>query len=119
MNFHNCHYSSSSISDLIVKGLVLDSADIVNFIKTFLQRHETGEFVKKQQCKKATRVKRFNSYSGQRWKLEDLEEGKAHQLWKKGDFDAENYFYLENSGVPKVLTAIPESSLEIKGNRTS
>ena len=47
-----------------------------------------------------------------------MEEGKAHQLWKKGEFDAENYFYLENSGVPKVLTAISESSLEIKGNIT-
>ena len=50
--------------------------------------------------------------------LEDFEEGKAHQLWKKGDFDAEDYFTLENSGAPKVLTAISESSLEIKGNIT-
>ena len=50
--------------------------------------------------------------------LEDFEEGKAHQLWKKGKLDAENYFTLENSGVPKVLTAISESSLEIKGNIT-
>ena len=48
--------------------------------------------------------------------LEDFEEGKAHQLWKKGELDAEDYFILENSGVPKVLTAISESSLEIKGN---
>ena len=50
--------------------------------------------------------------------LEDFEEGKAHQLWKKGELDAEDYFTLENSGVPKVLTAISESSLEIKGNIT-
>ena len=50
--------------------------------------------------------------------LEDFEEGKAHQLWKKGELDAEDYFTLENSGVPKVLTAICESSLEIKGNIT-
>ena len=50
--------------------------------------------------------------------LEDFEEGKAHQLWKKGEFDAGYYFTLENSGVPKVLTAISESSLEIKGNIT-
>ena len=47
--------------------------------------------------------------------LEDFEEGKAHQLWKKGELDAEDYFTLENSGEPKVLTAISESSLEIKG----
>merc|ERR1712226_165296 len=46
--------------------------------------------------------------------LEDFEEGKAHQLWKKGELEAEDYFTLENSGVPKVLTAISESSLEIK-----
>ena len=47
--------------------------------------------------------------------LEDFEEGKAHQLWKKGELDAEEYFTLENTGVQKVLTAISESSLEIKG----
>jgi len=42
------------------------------------------------------------------------------QSWKKGELDAEDYFTLEmdyftleNSGVPKVLTAISESSLEI------
>ena len=45
-------------------------------------------------------------------------EGKAEQLWKKGKPDAEDYFTLENSGVPKVLTAISESGLEIKGNIT-
>ena len=36
---------------------------------------------------------------------------------KKGEIDAEDYFTLENSGEPKVLTAISESSLEIKGMR--
>jgi hypothetical protein len=50
--------------------------------------------------------------------LQNFEEGKAHQLWKKGELDAEDYFTLENSGVPKVLTAISESRLEIKGNIT-
>ena len=49
--------------------------------------------------------------------LEDFEEGKAEQLWKKGEPDAEGYFTLQNSGGPKVLTAMPESSLEIKGMR--
>ena len=48
--------------------------------------------------------------------LEDFEEGKAHQLWKKGELYAEDYITLENSVVPKVLTAISEGSLEIKGN---
>ena len=50
--------------------------------------------------------------------FEDFEEGKAHQLWKKGEPDADDYFTLENSGVLKVLTAISESGLEIKGNIT-
>ena len=45
-------------------------------------------------------------------------QGKARQLWKKGKPDANGYFTLENSGVPKVLTATSESSLEIKGNIT-
>ena len=49
---------------------------------------------------------------------EFLVEGKADQLWKKGKPDAEGYFTLQNSGVPKVLTAMSESSLEIKGNIT-
>ena len=50
--------------------------------------------------------------------LEDIEEGKAEQLWKKGEPDAEDYFTLESlSKVPKVITAISESSLEIKGMR--
>ena len=49
--------------------------------------------------------------------LEDYEEGKADQLWKKGEPDAEGYFTLQNSGEPKVLTAISKSSLEIKGMR--
>ena len=45
-------------------------------------------------------------------------KGKAFQLWKKGNLDPEGYFTLENSEVPKVLTAISESGLEIKGDIT-
>ena len=45
--------------------------------------------------------------------------GKAEQLWKKGKPDAEGYFILEShSKVPKIITAISESGLEIKGNIT-
>ena len=47
--------------------------------------------------------------------------GKAGQLWKKGKPDAEGYFILYSSlffGLTKVLTAISENSLEIKGNIT-
>ena len=50
--------------------------------------------------------------------LEDSEEGKAQQLWKKGNTDTQGYFTLENFGVPKVITATSESDLEIKGNIT-
>ena len=56
--------------------------------------------------------------------LKDIEEGKAEQLWKKGEPNAEGYFTLENYKVPKVLTAIasvgqgPAESLEVKGNIT-
>ena len=49
---------------------------------------------------------------------EDFEENKeAKQLWKKGELDAEDYYTLENSGVTKVLTAISESGLVIKGKK--
>ena len=47
--------------------------------------------------------------------LEDIAEGKAEQLWKKGKADAEGYITLRNSGEPKVLTAISKNSLKIKG----
>ena len=50
--------------------------------------------------------------------LENFEKGKAQQLWKKGEPNAEGYFTLENYGVPKVITAISESGLEITGNIT-
>ena len=50
--------------------------------------------------------------------LEDFEEGKADQLWIKGELNDEGYFTLENSKVPKVLTSISSSSFEIKGNIT-
>ena len=44
--------------------------------------------------------------------------GKADQLWKIGEPDAKGYFTLENSGVPKVITAISESGLIVKSNNT-
>ena len=51
--------------------------------------------------------------------LENFEEGKAHQLWKKGEPDKDGYFILENSEVSKVITAgTSESGLEIKGKLT-
>ena len=50
---------------------------------------------------------------------EDYEEGKAQQLWKKGEPNAEGYFILENSEVPKVITAgTDERGLKIEGNIT-
>jgi len=47
--------------------------------------------------------------------IEEVKEvGKDEQVWKKGEPNAEGYFTLQNSGEPKVLTAISESNLEIK-----
>ena len=48
---------------------------------------------------------------------QDLEVDKAEQLWKKGVPNAEGYFTLENSKVPKFITLLL-SGLEIKGNST-
>ena len=48
--------------------------------------------------------------------LEDFKEDKAEQLWKKSISRNKDGFYsLENSKVPKVITAISSSNLEIKG----
>ena len=126
----------------------------------------SGEFIKKQQCKKATRVRKINYISEQRWKLDDFmlenkagiwksvdkwvfktgdddliyiennskaqvmeatsdgkvilevfEEGKVERQWKKGKPDCRGYFILESHFEgPKVITAISENGLEIKGN---
>ena len=50
--------------------------------------------------------------------LEDFEEDKAEQLWKKGEPNAEGYFTLENCKLSKVITATSSNSLELKGNIT-
>ena len=50
--------------------------------------------------------------------LENFEEGKDGQLWKKGEPNAEGYFTLENYNVSKFLTAASLTTLELKGNIT-
>ena len=47
---------------------------------------------------------------------EKYEEGKAQQLWKKGEPNAEGYFTLGNFNESKLMTAISTSDLQIKGN---
>ena len=48
--------------------------------------------------------------------LENFEENKPKQLWKKGEPNAEGYFTLENFKVSKFMTATSSTSLELKGN---
>ena len=50
--------------------------------------------------------------------LEDIDETKPGQLWKKGEPNSDGYFTLENAEVHKVLTLWnnPSNTLEIKGN---
>ena len=48
--------------------------------------------------------------------FENFEENKTEQLWKKGKPNAEGYSTLENSKVPKIMTAISSSILRIIGN---
>ena len=52
--------------------------------------------------------------------LEYFEQGKALQVWKKGEPNAEGYFTLENYKVSKFLTAASTNNLELvtKGNKT-
>ena len=66
-----------------------------------------------------SKTKVFRLISDSKVIQEVFEEGiVAEQLWKKGKPDSDGYFTFENSAVPKVITAISESSLEIKGNIT-
>ena len=50
--------------------------------------------------------------------LEDLVEGKARQLWIEGVPDNRDSFTLINSGMPKLITAISATGMEIQGNIT-
>ena len=50
--------------------------------------------------------------------LENFEENKDEQLWKKGEPNAEGYFTLENYKLSKFLSASTSTSLELKGNVT-
>ena len=46
---------------------------------------------------------------------EDFVEDKPGQLWKRGKFNTDGYFILENSDTPKVMTGISQSRLGVKG----
>ena len=48
--------------------------------------------------------------------LEVFEKDRADQLWKQGEPNAEGYSTLENSKVPKIMTAISSSVLRVIGN---
>ena len=48
-------------------------------------------------------------------KEEDFVEGKDGQLWKKGEPNDEDYFTLEGSKSPKVMTAVSEDRIKMKG----
>ena len=50
--------------------------------------------------------------------LEDFEDDKDGQLWKKGELNPEGYFTLKNDRVSKFLTADSSNSLKLKGNIT-
>ena len=50
--------------------------------------------------------------------LENFEENKLKQLWKKGEPNAEGYFTLENVSVSNVMTATSSTSLELKSKMT-
>ena len=47
--------------------------------------------------------------------LEDFDESKVQQLWKKGKTQ-EGFFTLENAKIPMLMTAISSSVLQLKGN---
>ena len=49
--------------------------------------------------------------------LEDFQEYKAEQLWKKGESSGKGYFTLENSKLLKIMTAY-NNILQVKGNVT-
>ena len=51
-------------------------------------------------------------------KLKSFIQNDATQMWEKGEADDEGYFTIINSHSKKVLTAISEHRLEIKGRQS-
>ena len=64
----------------------------------------------------SSKTKVLASSSGGKVDQENFEEGKAQQLWKKESEDTEGFFTLTNKHIPKIMTAISNSTLQIKGN---
>ena len=46
---------------------------------------------------------------------EDFEEGKDEQLWTQKDSNTDGFFTLKNLKVQKYLTAVSESTLQVRG----
>ena len=46
---------------------------------------------------------------------EDFEEGKDEQLWIREDSNTDGFFTLKNLKVQKYLTAVSESTLQVRG----
>ena len=46
---------------------------------------------------------------------ENFEEGKDEQLWIQGDSNTDGFFTLKNLKVQKYLTAVSESTLQVRG----
>ena len=63
-----------------------------------------------------SKTKTLQAESWEEVVLKDFEEDEAEQLWKKGEPNAEGYFTLESSSVPKVLTATSSNDLKVQGN---
>ena len=81
---------------------------------------EDGEFVKDQQCKKATRVWIVNSFSAQRWKIDGSTLKNKEGLWKsvdswtfkvKDSTEDDGLIYIENTSKAKVLEATSDGKV--------
>ena len=66
--------------------------------------------------KNSSKTKVLGSSTDGKVDLENIEEDKAQQLWKKGTPNDEGYHTLKIKHIPKILTANSSSTLQIKGN---
>ena len=99
----------------IVENLLIDKAGLWNSVDSWTFITEDDDEICIQNTSN-TMV--LGATSENKVIQESLVEDKDAQLWRKGVPDSEGYFTLQNSeGLTiKVLTAISDSSLEIKGN---
>ena len=95
--------------------MLKDKAGLWKSVDSWVFKTEAENFI---YIENTSKTKVLGTTSDDKVIQEVFEDGKADQIWKKTKADKEGYVTLQKQMEPKVITAISESGLEIKGNIT-